>query len=85
MITYIYLIISIKYLQGRCNLVSAIPLEYWKYVVLPLAYALLAAVFLMYLKILLVARKQIKSIQLLVVQVNLETGLVHSGNNVPMF
>ena len=44
--------------------------EYWKYLVLPLTYAVLLAVSVMYMKILMVAKHQMDKIQVLVVQVS---------------
>ena len=56
-------------LLQECDLINGVAAEYWKYLILPLTYALLLAVSLMYTKILKVAKDHMDQIQVLVVQV----------------
>jgi len=66
-----FLLYPIIFFQTDCDLIFVIPPVYWKYVVLPSAFATYFSVTVVYIKILCVARAQIKSIELLVVQVRL--------------
>lgn len=54
---------------GRCDLPFTMPSYYWRYVILPPVYLVPILMLAMYMKILNVARNQIRSIHVLVLQV----------------
>ena len=67
-------------LQIDCDMMQVIEKLYW-IIVLPIAYVLFGAVIIVYMQILHVARSQIKSIELLVLQVSVFVAIHRLGTH----